>query len=111
MNKIKKCLKFRQYSDEKSYKRDDHHNFTEEIMKATNTSTTTKSNAHSEVLFQKLGNTWYVFSEVKGDMVYSVLPTGMDPHTTSLELYEVIEEHIEKVSNHYSSRRKPELTA
>jgi len=83
------------------------HNFTEEIMKAT---TNTPSNAKSEVLFQKLGNTWYVFSEIKGELVYSALPYGMDPHTTSLELFEVIETHLEKVSNHYSTgRRKPEL--
>ncbi|MDO9183499.1 MAG: hypothetical protein Q7U04_13880 [Bacteriovorax sp.] len=75
-------------------------------MKAASTST--QSN---EVLFQKLGNTWYVFTEIKGDMVYSALPNGMNPHTTKLELFEVIEEHMEKVSRHYSSARKPELVA
>jgi len=76
----------------------------EEIMKAT------KSNTQaSEVLFQKLGSTWYVFSEVKGDMVYSALPDGMDPHTTKMELFEVIEEHMTKISRHYG--RKPEAAA
>jgi len=71
----------------------------------------TKSNTQqtSEVLFQKLGNTWYVFSEVKGDMIYSALPNGMDPHSTKLELFEVIEEHMEKISRHHS--RKPEVAA
>lgn len=63
----------------------------------------------TEVLFQKLGSTWYVFTEVKGDMVYSALPYGMDPHSTKLELFEVIEEHMKKVSKHYG--RKPEVAA
>ena len=74
-------------------------------MKASNSSTRTQ--ATSEVLFQKMGTTWYVFTEVKGDMVYSALPQGMDPHTTNLELFEVIEDHMTKVSKHYG--RKPEL--
>ncbi len=76
-------------------------------MKATNT----QSQATSEVLFQKLGNTWYVFTEVSGDMVYSALPYGMDPHTTNMELFEVIENHLQKVSKHYSNGRKPEVAA
>lgn len=76
-------------------------------MKASNT----QSSATSEVLFQKLGNTWYVFTEVKGDMVYSALPYGMDPHTTNMELFEVIENHLQKVSKHYSNGRKPEVAA
>lgn len=74
-------------------------------MKASKLNTQT-----NEVLFQKLGNTWYVFTEVSGDMVYSALPTGMDPHTTKLELFEVIEDHMEKVSRHYGAR-KPEVAA
>ena len=69
-----------------------------------------KSNtATSEVLFQKLGSTWYIFTEIKGEMVYSALPNGMDPYTTKLELYEVIEDHLSKVSKHYG--RKPEVAA
>ena len=70
---------------------------------------TTDTQANSEVLFQKMGNTWYVFTEVNGDMVYSILPDGMDPHTTKLELFEVIEEHMSKVSRHH--KRKPEMAA
>ncbi len=70
---------------------------------------TSSTQATSEVLFQKMGNTWYVFTEVKGDMVYSTLPAGMDPLTTSLELFEVIEDHMSKVSRHYG--RKPEMVA
>jgi hypothetical protein len=64
-----------------------------------------------EVLFQKLGNTWYVFSEVNDDFVYSALPEGMDPKTTKLELYEVIEEHMEKVAQNNARRRSPEVAA
>ena len=52
----------------------------------------------NEVLFQQIANKWYVFTEVKGEMVYSALPVGMNPHTTKLELYSVIEEHMQKVS-------------
>ena len=81
------------------------HDFTEEIMKATNSSSRTQ--ATSEVLFQKMGPTWYVFTEIKGDMIYSALPEGMSPHTTNLELFEVIEDHMNKVSKHYG--RKPEM--
>ena len=72
-------------------------------------STHSKTQVTSEVLFQKMGNTWYVFTEVSGDMIYSALPYGMDPHTTDLELFEVIEDHMSKVSRHYG--RKPEVAA
>lgn len=65
-----------------------------------------QQNAHleKEVLFQKLGSTWYVFTEVNNDMVYSALPVGMDPKTTKLELFEVIEEHMMKVAKHTKNR-------
>ncbi len=52
-----------------------------------------------DVLFQKLGNTWYVFSEINDDFIYSALPAGLNPKTTKLELFEVIEEHMKKVSS------------
>lgn len=54
--------------------------------------------AQSEVLFQKLGQTWYVFSEINNELVYSALPAGMDPRSTKLELFHVIEDHMKKVS-------------
>lgn len=63
----------------------------------------------AEVLFQKLGNIWYVFSEIDNDVVYSALPSGMDPRTTDLELYSIIEEHMEKVARHH--KRSPEAAA
>lgn len=75
-------------------------------MKAAKSNT---QNATTEVLFQRLGDTWYVFSEIEGEMVYSALPNGMNPQTTKLELYEVIEEHMKKVSTHFG--RKPEVAA
>lgn len=73
-------------------------------MKASKTNKET-----NEVLFQKMGNTWYVFTEVKGEIIYSALPNGMDPRATKLELYEVIEEHMEKVARHHN--RKAEVAA
>ncbi len=54
-----------------------------------------------EVLFQKLGNTWYIFTEINDEVVYSALPHGMDPYTTKLELYDVIENHMKKVAYHH----------
>ena len=62
----------------------------------------------SDVLFQKLGNTWYVFSEIKDELVYSALPAGLDPRRTDLELYDVIEDHLKKVAN---ISRGPEAAA
>ena len=90
---------------DKSFKRDVQTYFMEEMMKAQKTNT-----QQSEVLFQKLGATWYVFSESGNDMVYSALPDGMDPRTTKVELLEVVEEHMKKVRNH-GRNRKAEVTA
>lgn len=69
--------------------------------------TTTQN--QNEVLFQKLGNTWYVFTEIENDFVYSALPDGMDPRETKMELFEVIEDHLAKVSK--QMRRSPEIAA
>jgi hypothetical protein len=63
----------------------------------------------TEVLFQKLGNTWYAMAEVENDFIYSALPEGLDPRETKLELFEVIEEHMQKVSDHY--KREQETAA
>jgi hypothetical protein len=59
--------------------------------------------SESDVLFQKLGDTWYAFTEVNENFVYSALPEGINPHETKIELFEVIEEHMEKVSEHYKT--------
>ncbi len=81
--------------------------------------TTTKANTSNnnskkiktqvkDVLFQKIGNTWFIFSEVNNEVVYYVMPQGMDPKETKLELYEIIEEHMTKVASH--KRRSPEAS-
>ena len=54
----------------------------------------------SEVLFQKLGRTWYIFTEIENEFVYSAMPEGMDPRSTKLELFEIIEDHMKKVATH-----------
>jgi hypothetical protein len=66
---------------------------------STTTTTTTTTNTNtSDVLFQKLGNTWFIFSEIEGEIIYSAMPAGMDPRDTKLELYNIIEEHMKKVA-------------
>lgn len=68
-----------------------------------------KNNTVKDVLFQKIGNTWFIFSEVNNEVVYSVMPEGMDPKTTKLELFEVIEDHMGRVASH--KKRAPEAVA
>ncbi len=50
--------------------------------------------SNTKCLFQKLGNTWYVFTEVDNNVLYSALPEGIDPNTQKLELYEVVEKFL-----------------
>ena len=76
--------------------------------KNTQTSTSVK-NSVKDVLFQKIGNTWFIFSEVNNQVVYSVMPQGMDPKSTKLELYEIIEDHLTKVAA--NKRRSSEAVA
>ena len=71
---------------------------------------TNSSEITSEVLFQKLGHTWYIFTEVNQELVYSAMPEGMDPHTTKLELFDVIEDHMKKVATQPRFNKK-ELAA
>jgi len=59
-----------------------------------------------EVLFQKLGRTWYIFTEIDGEAVYSALPDGIDPRKTKLELFHIIEDHMKKVAKHKKSRNQ-----
>lgn len=56
------------------------------------------SNKEAEVLFQKLGPVWYAFTEIDNELVYSCLPEGINPLETKLELFEIVEEHLQKVS-------------
>jgi hypothetical protein len=81
----------------------------EGIMTTTSKNIETVKSQVKDVLFQKIGNTWFIFSEVNNEVVYSVMPQGMDPKTTKLELFEIIEEHMTKVASH--KRRAPEAVA
>lgn len=61
-------------------------------------SAATEKNQSTDVLFQKLGNTWYAFCEINGEVIYSALPNNVDPRNTRLELHHLIEDHLKKVS-------------
>ena len=52
-----------------------------------------------DVLFQKIGHIWYAFCEVGEKIVYTSLPLGVDPRQTELELFEVIEDHLDQVES------------
>ena len=45
-------------------------------------------------------NTIIILIIVENDFIYSPLPEGVNPKTTKLELFEVIENHIIRVSQH-----------
>lgn len=77
-------------------------------MKTSKNTKTVKNNV-KDVLFQKIGNTWFIFSEVNSEVVYSVMPKGMDPKSTKLELFEIIEDHMTKVAA--NKRRSAEAVA
>jgi hypothetical protein len=66
----------------------------------TNSTNKNDKNGVKDVLFQKIGNTWFIFSEINNEVIYSVMPHGMDPRTTKLELYQVIEDHLTRVASH-----------
>lgn len=75
-------------------------------MTTSNNSNSKTKNQVKDVLFQKIGNTWFIFSEVNNEVIYSVMPHGMDPKSTKLELFSIIEDHMTKVASH--KRRAPE---
>ena len=72
---------------------------------STKTSSKKSATIHKNVLFQRIGNTWFIFTEANGEMVYSVMPEGMDPKTTKLELYQIIEEHMDRVVSNKQRNR------
>lgn len=76
--------------------------------KTSNTNSKKSTDHVKDVLFQKIGNTWFIFSEVNNEAVYSVMPHGMDPKSTKLELFNIIEDHMTKVASH--KRRIPEAS-
>lgn len=59
---------------------------------------TLSNEAEKEVLFQKIGHLWYAFACIDEEVIYTALPLGIDPNDTCVELYEVIEEHLDKVA-------------
>ena len=64
------------------------------------------NNSKREVLFQKLGNTWYVFTEIDNEVVYSALPHGVNPHSDKVELYNIVEKCTKRHYQH--EKRKAE---
>lgn len=44
----------------------------------------------TEILYQKIGNTWYAFTEVEGEFLFRALPHGVDPRKTQIEFTQVI---------------------
>lgn len=42
-----------------------------------------------KVLYQKLGKQWYVFTEMDGEINYSILPIGVHPHAVKRQLITV----------------------
>ena len=77
-------------------------------MTTSNKSNSKSANQVKDVLFQKIGNTWFIFSEVNNEVIYSVMPHGMDPKSTKLELFSIIEDHMTKIASH--KRRAPEAS-
>ncbi len=63
-----------------------------------------QNNQIKDVLFQKLGNSWYAFAEVNNEVVFSPLPEGIDPRNTKIELYSIIEEHLKRSADQKPGR-------
>ena len=61
--------------------------------------------SQQDVLFQKLGETWFAFTQIGDEFVYSALPSGINPHETKIEMFEVIEEHMEKVARSHKKNK------
>lgn len=53
---------------------------------------TIKKGQDVKVLFQKLGSSWYAFAEKKGEIIYTKLDENIDPATTPLKIFEVVED-------------------
>jgi len=65
-----------------------------------------------KILFQNLGGRWYAFAEIEGkEVIYTALPKGVDPKTTKLEFYELIEDHLHQVSFLTRKKKRPEMAA
>jgi hypothetical protein len=53
----------------------------------------------SKVLYQKLGDTWYLFTEIQGEVIFTALPKEVNPYEKPLEIYEIIEKAKTKIGN------------
>lgn len=67
-----------------------------------------KSNLQ-DVLFQKIGNTWYIFTEVNGEVEFSPLPVGVNPIKDDVEIHSVIEQAKRSASS--NRKQYPEQAA
>ncbi len=65
-----------------------------------NTQTKTKT-IDTEVLFQKIANTWYVFAEVDGEFLFRALPQGVDPKTTQFDFMQVVADQEKKAEKNF----------
>lgn len=63
-----------------------------------------------DVLFQKIGNTWYIFCEQNGELMYTALPEYMDPYSIDFEIYEVLEAEFDKAASK-PAKKSPETAA
>ncbi len=74
------------------------------------TSVQQTSDIEASFLFQKIGMKWYIFTEKQnGSVIYSEMPVGLDPRSTKLELYDVIEEHLQKVRSRSKKSKEVSL--
>lgn len=53
----------------------------------------------SKVLYQKLGETWYLFTEIEGEVIFTALPKEINPMENKVEIYEIIEKHKSKIGD------------
>lgn len=53
----------------------------------------------SKVLYQKLGETWYLFTEINGEVIFTALPKDLNPYENKVEIYEIIEKQRTKIGN------------
>ncbi len=53
----------------------------------------------SKVLYQKLGNIWYIFTEIEGKVIFTALPKEINPFENKVEIYEIIEKEKAKITN------------
>ena len=52
----------------------------------------------SKVLYQKLGNTRYLFTEIEGKVIFTALPKDLNPLDNKVEIYEIIEKEKAKIT-------------